>query len=285
MRKRRRFLGVLRTDEGGKSAAHREDNSIVEEDAHWDPPVDLNHTTVHGSFFCNRLCVSGKRKGLPCRNLVSPGFTACNSHLNRQERQELDFVNQSKGKTFCLCKSAYVPFAFMIACDGCDDWFHGQCVGVSKIQSILLDTYLCPTCDPKSHAGETASEDMHDTDLQQTENREEDQVSVYVSEEIIASRQPRGQHRADAAPPQLNNLDTLVPYHPSVSRPTPQQQCDLWQPAFRPSPRAYTEAPPSILNSATEESQSPRQEPLCTAFRSLDHLSSFSQSWPTPWNL
>jgi len=34
----------------------------------------------------------------------------------------------------------------MIACDGCEDWFHAACVGITIKQAAALDSYLCGQC-------------------------------------------------------------------------------------------------------------------------------------------
>ncbi|KAG5459638.1 MAG: hypothetical protein BJ554DRAFT_8413 [Olpidium bornovanus] len=34
----------------------------------------------------------------------------------------------------------------MIACDGCEEWFHGTCVKVSEEAAELVDKYYCPSC-------------------------------------------------------------------------------------------------------------------------------------------
>jgi len=35
---------------------------------------------------------------------------------------------------YCLCRQPYVEGSFMLACDICDDWYHGPCVGVSEVR-------------------------------------------------------------------------------------------------------------------------------------------------------
>ena len=35
----------------------------------------------------------------------------------------------------------------MIACDFCDIWFHGECVGVSADVGGALEDYVCKLCD------------------------------------------------------------------------------------------------------------------------------------------
>lgn len=34
----------------------------------------------------------------------------------------------------------------MIACDGCDDWFHGECIPIPQSDEDLIESYFCPTC-------------------------------------------------------------------------------------------------------------------------------------------
>jgi len=36
--------------------------------------------------------------------------------------------------------------SFMVGCDNCDQWYHGECVGVSKDAANSLESYLCPRC-------------------------------------------------------------------------------------------------------------------------------------------
>lgn len=48
---------------------------------------------------------------------------------------------------YCICRAPYDPTRFMIACDGCDDWFHGDCVGVAEKDSELVDKYYCKRCE------------------------------------------------------------------------------------------------------------------------------------------
>jgi hypothetical protein len=40
----------------------------------------------------------------------------------------------------------------MIACDECNEWFHGKCVNVTRQQASKVDRYICPTCRRKAKA-------------------------------------------------------------------------------------------------------------------------------------
>jgi COMPASS component SPP1 len=48
---------------------------------------------------------------------------------------------------FCICRKGD-NHTWMIGCDGgCEDWFHGKCVGVSQSNGELIDKYICPNCE------------------------------------------------------------------------------------------------------------------------------------------
>jgi hypothetical protein len=53
-------------------------------------------------------------------------------------------------------------FRFMICCDRCEEWFHGDCVGISEARGRLLERngedYICPNCTILQVQDETTSE-------------------------------------------------------------------------------------------------------------------------------
>ena len=44
--------------------------------------------------------------------------------------------------------------SFMVGCDQCDNWYHGDCVGVTKEAANTLTEYLCPRCKEKGPGGD-----------------------------------------------------------------------------------------------------------------------------------
>ncbi|KAL3801540.1 hypothetical protein HJC23_000978 [Cyclotella cryptica] len=58
----------------------------------------------------------------------------------------IDEVDKLKQATcgYCICRLPYE--GFMIGCDGCEEWYHGPCVGVTEEQASKFDKYVCLRC-------------------------------------------------------------------------------------------------------------------------------------------
>ena len=52
--------------------------------------------------------------------------------------------SSSEDQLFCICRRPESDF--MIQCDRCKEWYHGNCIGVTKRKAKLLDTYICEGC-------------------------------------------------------------------------------------------------------------------------------------------
>ncbi|KAI8096741.1 uncharacterized protein BX664DRAFT_257778, partial [Halteromyces radiatus] len=50
------------------------------------------------------------------------------------------------GALYCICQTPYDVPRFMIACDRCDQWFHGECIGISEKEGEFIDLYFCDVC-------------------------------------------------------------------------------------------------------------------------------------------
>ncbi|CAO3615201.1 unnamed protein product [Cunninghamella echinulata] len=56
---------------------------------------------------------------------------------------------------YCICQKPYDAPRFMIACDRCDQWFHGECINISEKEGEFVDLYFCPKCSKET--GKTTS--------------------------------------------------------------------------------------------------------------------------------
>ncbi|CAJ0574505.1 unnamed protein product, partial [Mesorhabditis spiculigera] len=50
-----------------------------------------------------------------------------------------------KPEVYCFCKSSDIK-RFMIACEKCDIWFHGDCVKVTKKEGGAIEKWYCSSC-------------------------------------------------------------------------------------------------------------------------------------------
>ena len=53
----------------------------------------------------------------------------------------------------CLCSFPNPLSRFMIACDKCSEWYHGDCVGIGKMRGRQMEKagteWICPVCTGK----------------------------------------------------------------------------------------------------------------------------------------
>ncbi|XP_023652557.2 death-inducer obliterator 1 isoform X2 [Paramormyrops kingsleyae] len=61
---------------------------------------------------------------------------------------------------YCICRQKHNK-RFMICCDRCEEWFHGDCVGITEARGRLMERngedYICPNCSArKSQAASPA---------------------------------------------------------------------------------------------------------------------------------
>ncbi|TPX44179.1 hypothetical protein SeLEV6574_g04654 [Synchytrium endobioticum] len=61
--------------------------------------------------------------------------------------------SENPDATYCVCKSKYDEERPMVQCDGCHDWFHLDCIGLSTAQADQMERYLCPICNPHQQGG------------------------------------------------------------------------------------------------------------------------------------
>uniref|UniRef100_A0A3B4ZHJ9 CXXC-type zinc finger protein 1 n=1 Tax=Stegastes partitus TaxID=144197 RepID=A0A3B4ZHJ9_9TELE len=49
---------------------------------------------------------------------------------------------------YCICRKPDIN-CFMIGCDSCTEWFHGDCIGVSEKAAKAIRVWYCPSCRDK----------------------------------------------------------------------------------------------------------------------------------------
>ena len=62
-----------------------------------------------------------------------------------EEEDEEEEEEEEEEERYCVCRGPYGN-KFMIACDGCEEWFHGSCISINSDQAKTVDKYYCPFC-------------------------------------------------------------------------------------------------------------------------------------------
>lgn len=62
-----------------------------------------------------------------------------------ERKSKIATILKQDGQAYCICRSSDSS-RFMIGCDSCEDWFHGDCIGITRKQSKLIKQYYCDTC-------------------------------------------------------------------------------------------------------------------------------------------
>lgn len=54
-------------------------------------------------------------------------------------------VHRETNEKFCICRSTFGAGTFMIACDLCNNWYHGACIGIPA-HAATADNFVCKFC-------------------------------------------------------------------------------------------------------------------------------------------
>jgi transposase InsO family protein len=79
-------------------------------------------------------------------------LTALPAWLKKAQRELRSIEPPSESSAeelFCVCNGPDLG-QFMLQCDGCDDWFHGECVNMTEEDAQGEETFFCPRCDRAS---------------------------------------------------------------------------------------------------------------------------------------
>ncbi|KAJ4408256.1 hypothetical protein N0V85_004252 [Neurospora sp. IMI 360204] len=78
-------------------------------------------------------------------NEIDDGGSAASSLVGGQDGGGSG-MSESDSGPYCICGGPD-NHRFMIACDRCEDWFHGECINMDKYTGEnLVQRYICPRC-------------------------------------------------------------------------------------------------------------------------------------------
>ncbi|CAG8573717.1 8600_t:CDS:2 [Paraglomus occultum] len=87
--------------------------------------------------------VSAISASLPPSTLNTPSVVVSIPTMNDEE------IN-------CICENPHMDYGkFMIACDNCEVWYHGSCVGFGDGTDVVVDSWFCMRCRKRGESAKT----------------------------------------------------------------------------------------------------------------------------------
>ncbi|XP_070067591.1 CXXC-type zinc finger protein 1 [Drosophila takahashii] len=63
----------------------------------------------------------------------------------RANAEDVQISKEPEENIYCVCRQSYY-YGFMIACDKCEEWFHGECIGLDPDNGNRYDNFFCEWC-------------------------------------------------------------------------------------------------------------------------------------------
>lgn len=80
--------------------------------------------------------------------------------------------DNSDVQLYCICRSPVID-VFMIKCDFCEEWYHGDCIGITEEESESIDKFCCKRCKRKKPVLRTTYKKMNRKKNTRKENESE----------------------------------------------------------------------------------------------------------------
>lgn len=68
------------------------------------------------------------------------------SDNEEEEDEPQEDYEEPEGALYCICRKSYDADIFMIQCDKCKEWYHGECIDIDEGFSKRIDKYFCFKC-------------------------------------------------------------------------------------------------------------------------------------------
>eukprot|EP01132_Coremiostelium_polycephalum_P005543 gene5543-6902_t len=140
-------------------------NSQQNEDVEVD--ILVNEEDVQKCIISNNNLNHNNNHHTPKKSLKEEGENVTIRHNNTEKDigifdsgdetdSDSEIINIDE-RLYCICKRKYDSKTFMIACDKCDEWYHGECVNISEKDAKKIKSYVCIKCKRKEKEKEKVS--------------------------------------------------------------------------------------------------------------------------------
>ncbi|XP_034724216.1 death-inducer obliterator 1-like isoform X3 [Etheostoma cragini] len=128
--------------------------------------ANKNTTPVKGPANTNKV-TTVKRETKPKATQVSGMTHKAQTQVDKDDENDSSTSSSSSSSSidsdeggydpnalYCICRQKHNK-RFMICCDRCEEWFHGDCVGITEARGRLMERngedYICPNCTAKKN--------------------------------------------------------------------------------------------------------------------------------------
>jgi len=191
-----------------------------------------------------------------------------------RKKKKIDVVEDDEGEIRCLCGDNVDDGGFMIQCEMCSKWQHGECMGYEDPDEVQ-DSYACELCRPDLYKDvttkleeskkETAPTAPTETVLKSKEVKEKPAPPVLQSakQKLMLKKSTKRKTPApddesdDNSEFSADDDEPLAPRKRSKTTPAPQQSPPPKKPPSHAEPRRK---PPPILTARRASHVSPQQQ-------------------------
>ncbi|XP_041974930.1 death-inducer obliterator 1 isoform X2 [Aricia agestis] len=149
------------------------------------PPVSLTPepiVTPVSRQYSNKKLITKKQEQVVAPMPVASQIEAIEK--TSAESQESWNSEDDPNRLWCICKQPHNN-RFMICCDGCEDWFHGKCVNITKAIGQQMEEdgieWRCPNCVKKAKSQAGAVKNPVKMITAERDTNKEDGVSTPLS--------------------------------------------------------------------------------------------------------
>ncbi|TDG41003.1 hypothetical protein AWZ03_012571 [Drosophila navojoa] len=62
-----------------------------------------------------------------------------------ERKSKIATILKQDDQAYCICRTSDCS-RFMIGCDGCEEWYHGDCIGITEKEAKHIKQYYCQRC-------------------------------------------------------------------------------------------------------------------------------------------
>ena len=204
-------------------------------------------------------------------------------HSKLERKRKLDVVDDDEGETRCLCGDNEDDGGFMIQCETCKKWQHGECMGYENPE-VVQETYACEMCQPDLYKDVPAKEDgVEQEGKSQEKTRKkkltrEKPVAVCISKRTQLTRKkstkrktpPSDDASEDNSEFSVDEEEVPKPKKPNLTPQSPKKKARTASVAKSPtpaksSPQEIKKKPPPINTARRISHSSPQQRRSSTS--------------------